>query len=512
MNYNNITYLFKKSQLLSLFLIIFSMKLWLIKNVGSDVPYWDQWDAEAAYLYKPYLEGKYNWIDLFSPHNEHRIAVTRLYSIILLELNGFWEPKIQMVINALIHSTFAICIFRYLVNKKSQLFSGILFILFIFIFSFPFSWENTIAGFQSQFYFLILFTLLSILFLSERKNKKSFLVGIVFLFLANISLSSGFVLSLALITVYLFKILIGDDKKQKNIIFIIFYGLIFVGGWKTLHHVQGHGYLKSKNTFDFLVALFKNLNWPYIYHVKFYLILLIVPFFIIIFRFYRYRLEYRIVENDFFYLTMSVWLIIQSSALAYGRGGTGADPASRYLDIISLNVLIGFLGYWKLLSDIKLKLNSKVFYLLLQVLFVIFVFMFVYGVIRYTKEKTIPELYMKSYNNHQQYKNVVGYLNTNDITYLKNKPDQHIPYPNWKRLKTCLDDKTLRNIFPYNIRKYIISKENGVIKKKIDKGRLYFQILSLINNWKNVLILGIFLLFLNYSFQFYQLFIRKRLS
>ena len=39
---------------------------------------------------------------LVSPHNEHRIALTRLYSLALLEANGQWDPRLQMTANALI--------------------------------------------------------------------------------------------------------------------------------------------------------------------------------------------------------------------------------------------------------------------------------------------------------------------------------------------------------------------------------------------------------------------------
>src|SRR5450759_4725885 len=35
-------------------------------------------------------------------HNEHRILVTRLWSLLLLELGGYWDPILQMVANTLI--------------------------------------------------------------------------------------------------------------------------------------------------------------------------------------------------------------------------------------------------------------------------------------------------------------------------------------------------------------------------------------------------------------------------
>ena len=60
-------------------LIVLGAKLWIIQNYGSATPYWDQWDAEAALLYKPYLEGTLRIGDLFAAHNRGcRAVITNL--------------------------------------------------------------------------------------------------------------------------------------------------------------------------------------------------------------------------------------------------------------------------------------------------------------------------------------------------------------------------------------------------------------------------------------------------
>ncbi|MHA1774128.1 MAG: hypothetical protein ACTSXO_08380 [Candidatus Heimdallarchaeota archaeon] len=38
-------------KLLAVALIIFGARLWVIHNFGNTVPYWDQWDSEAAFLF-----------------------------------------------------------------------------------------------------------------------------------------------------------------------------------------------------------------------------------------------------------------------------------------------------------------------------------------------------------------------------------------------------------------------------------------------------------------------------
>jgi hypothetical protein len=58
--------------LLAMAAIILGSKFWLISVFGSPTPFEDQWDAEAAWLFKPYVEGTLRIGDLLAPHNEHR--------------------------------------------------------------------------------------------------------------------------------------------------------------------------------------------------------------------------------------------------------------------------------------------------------------------------------------------------------------------------------------------------------------------------------------------------------
>ena len=55
-------------QWIALFGAIIGARLWLIAGHGSPLPIYDQWDAEAAHLFKPWLEGRLAWAD--RPPNE----------------------------------------------------------------------------------------------------------------------------------------------------------------------------------------------------------------------------------------------------------------------------------------------------------------------------------------------------------------------------------------------------------------------------------------------------------
>ena len=99
---------------LSSALVVIGAKLWMIARYGNPTPFWDQWDAEAGNLYSRFLGGTLHLSDLTAAHNEHRLFVTRLWSLLLLEVNGYWDPILQMVVNALLLGAFvALFIFTF---------------------------------------------------------------------------------------------------------------------------------------------------------------------------------------------------------------------------------------------------------------------------------------------------------------------------------------------------------------------------------------------------------------
>ncbi|MEK8020245.1 MAG: hypothetical protein VSS75_025515 [Candidatus Parabeggiatoa sp.] len=150
-------------KLFAVALIIFGARLWVIDNFGNTVPYWDQWGAEAAHLFIPWLNETLSFSDLFAPHNEHRIFFTRLQSLLLLTLNGGeWNPLLEMLVNALLSTLTALVLLIILSQFFGQVAqNGILFTV-AFLWSIPYGWENILAGFQSAFYFMVLFSLIAL--------------------------------------------------------------------------------------------------------------------------------------------------------------------------------------------------------------------------------------------------------------------------------------------------------------------------------------------------------------
>ena len=65
-----------------LFLLILGAKWTFIDRYGTDMPDWDQWDAEGLHLYAPWFTHDHFVRELFTPHNEHRIVLTKLQNLL----------------------------------------------------------------------------------------------------------------------------------------------------------------------------------------------------------------------------------------------------------------------------------------------------------------------------------------------------------------------------------------------------------------------------------------------
>src|SRR5271154_3050982 len=76
--------------------LAFGAKLMLIRTHGSDVPFYDEWDAVGRQLLLPMAQGSLPASNFFLPQNEHRIVLARLLAYLVTLANGQWDPLIEM--------------------------------------------------------------------------------------------------------------------------------------------------------------------------------------------------------------------------------------------------------------------------------------------------------------------------------------------------------------------------------------------------------------------------------
>ena len=417
--------------ILTVFLILIS-KIIIIWNYGSNVPFWDQWDAEALNLYKPYEDGVLNWKWLFAPHNEHYIFFSKLLSLFLYWIYDGWYPIYQIYINAFLHSICILIFYLLIINGTENGKKFAVFCVFsLIIFMVPFGYENLLSGFQSQFYFVTLFGFLAIYFLLEKKEWSFFwFLGLICLLCSFFSLAGGLVFCLAISVTYLF-LFFTENYRSKYLLLFVVFTIIFILEYILTPHIITHDDIKSSNIFSFFAAYNYWSAWPL--KLSFGGVFIYFPSLYYIYKFSKKNVNQ---SNKKFYLGLIFWGFCQIASIAYSRGEIifSVDKGSRYLDLISYSIIV------------NLVIILTIFPLKRQ-----FLFSFIWGSIILTGvllnfSNVNNQLKLKGSQSLKQEANLKCFLKTNNTNCIYNKKWKEIPYPWASKLESLLRDTTINKI------------------------------------------------------------------
>lgn len=327
--------------------IVAAARLFLVVHYGTSNPFLDQWDAEVEYLYRPYVQGTLSFPDFFQPHNEHRIALTRLIGLGLFMLNGNqFDAKVEMMFNIVLYLAVVI-VFMHSATRLVPRRSSLLFVVVALLgFSLPLGWENLIAGFQNQFYLLILCALIALrIAVSIRIDAKSAVALLLLAALANVTVASGALLSLFLAGVLATRTIATPRRRGTAIVLIAMLLAIFAVAMATMPQVEHHTGLRAQAAGELIRAFGVVLAWPMrprsiaLGAVAASLMYLPTVFAAIGMATRMIRRQ-SLQPGTLYLLAVSGWCLLQGIAVAYSRGHEMFGMSSRYVDIFVLGVLV----------------------------------------------------------------------------------------------------------------------------------------------------------------------------
>jgi hypothetical protein len=336
-------------QLVAICLVVVGCKLWLIGSHGSPLPFLDQWKGEGAEVLRPWLKGVLGPADLVAPFNEHRIVPSRLLVLGLFELNARqWDSQVQMVAGAALHAACAFVLGAILVAGLGARHKGPIFAALLVLFCLPFDWQNTLWGFQSQFYFLILFTVIALWGLGwHAAGTARWWCGVGAGFLACFSMASGGFAGLALAGWLVVKFLLHPETRRDRGNWITFAAALAFGALGfalytppkieslTALHVQSPG--------AFLHGFAIHLGWPNSSSPLFGLVAF-APFATLLGLRWARRRDPASISSatsvDDFLFPLGIWVALQAAALAWSRNHAMASVISRYMDLLALGALV----------------------------------------------------------------------------------------------------------------------------------------------------------------------------
>jgi hypothetical protein len=423
--------------LLATLLIIAAARFYFVETFAIPLPYWDQWDAEGDFLLRPWIEGRLELRQLWQPHNEHRIFPTRLLSLLIFNVTGVWDNLTGARVNILLAACIPLIILLFLMRQKAL--HGPRWLVLVAIvaqFSLPFAFENLLVGFQSQFYFLIIFTLLAIILAVRYSDSLLAMVCVLVLsWLSVLTMASGILTPLAVTGVFALQGVARRKFNWKYLGLVVALLGLSVAGYAIMPQIEANQIYRSRNIPEVTRALRFILAWPasegWSAVVALWLPgLAMVPWLL------RSRTCSR---ADLFMAGCVMWSLAQAFAIAYGRGQSMGSVSSRYTELFTIG-LIGNAWFAARFIEITVK-KPRIAWL-----GAVFFFVFIMGhITRYSQDM---ENVHESHNlSLKQESNVRKYLKTGDPSVLV-QPQFEIPYPDSVRLRSLLDNPTIRNILP----------------------------------------------------------------
>ncbi len=426
--------------LAAFFLVALGAKLWTIQLWATNLPFWDQWD-EARLLFKPWLEGALTWRDFFIPHNEHRIVFTRLLDLLEVKLNGQWDIYLQTVVNAVLHIAYGCGVATAIWHFTGRKYAGLICVALLPFFALPFAAENTIRGFQSQFYFTNIFSVGAILGLGFGKPcGKLWLSGLLAAMLAIFTMASGFLAAAAIIGLITLRAMKQRSVSRGEILTALCGLAVVAFGLAVKVTVAQHAQLQANSAGDFIGTLLENLAWPFGSHPVL-LLLLQLPLALVAVKFFRSGFKNQRAAE--FVLALGGWAFLQALVLAYGRARMA--ESSRYLDALSTLPLANCAALFVLAAENdfapRVKKIALPFALIWSAILVI-------GQIQ--SSRAIAENYLEGARGWglAQVQTVRAFIATGDATALKDSPREAVPYWSADWLVEILQQPKLVSILP----------------------------------------------------------------
>jgi len=319
------------------FLFVWLIRIIFINHYGVDLPVLEQWGTEINGLYLPYLNSTLSLKVLFIPHNEHRIFFTRVFNLIIFILNGNYSPvlvmKMQAGIMALIAALFAA--WNVMDGKKVNYYSMAVIALF---FALPIGSANALCSFQNQFYFMILFSIITIRLVTvDSISLGRFFWIVLFSVFSFLNVASGFFAPLVAAFVLMY-LVIKKERKTRHAIMGGSLVLLAIAMFKLTPAIPaGEAFMMAQSVGAFFKGLINTIIWPYGFGIIWWGVFLIFVLKNII-------LKRNDLTKYLFPLALYVWLLFQFVAIAYARDSINA----RYFDIpiIGIMAMVFLLDRW----------------------------------------------------------------------------------------------------------------------------------------------------------------------
>lgn len=424
------------------FALVAVARIIYVSLYAAPLPFWDQWD-ELDRQIRPWFSGTWHALQLFAPHNQHRIAFTRAISLLLAGANGHvFDNLVEAYASAFIYAVLWAVLYALLVHHDtSRARSSLIALAVVVLGVLPFDWENTLIGFQNQFYIMALLAVVLVGIAAYRDLSIGTILLLTVLAVASLfTMGSGLLAAPAVC----FALLLWACRKPvpRPRLFVALGSMVLttVAGLVLLKDGSPVESLRATGALDFLRGLLVAMMWPS-QQPSFapwwmFAALLWAPSAAWLWRFFRTR---RAEANEVFAVSLAGWVFLQYVAIAYSRGHDISSLSSRYSEIAALGIAA---NAWLALKLAARRPDARWPQVAIGVAAVLVGWVFWYrtpGDLASMKERYAYAII--------ETRNVQHYLAGFPLPAVP-ESSLALPYPKVQRLRSLLDSKEIRALLP----------------------------------------------------------------
>jgi hypothetical protein len=422
----------------SLFLILIGSRAAVINYAGNVTPYTDEWDGEGANLLKPYLQGALTIGDLFHAHNEHITFFTRLMTLAIFNISGYWDVVLQMIANAILDAATVVAISYALSRPLRGAWAPAAMISTALINALPLSYDNILLGFNTHFYLLLAFSFASLWFMADsRAWSPRWALGGLCAIASFLCMASGALTLAALIGLHLAQMACGRRGGVREWFGIAALAAATVVLASLIPHAPSSDVYKAHSLRQFLSAVFELASWPAPPNLGSLMALPSVAFCL---RTFADRPA--LGDTRWFNVAAFGWILTQFLAFAAGRALIPVE--NRYLDTLLIGLAINMTSFFWLVGSSASRAKRKIWPSAALAAWLVIV---AASLVR--PAHPLPgSIDMRRQTAEVQERNLRGYLATGDLSYLAGAPLVDIPYAEAGRLRELLDAPEIRAALP----------------------------------------------------------------
>lgn len=415
-------------------------RLLYVQCFATPMPYMDQWDGEWAGALKPLLEGALHWQMLIAPHNEHRILPTRLVTLLSYMATGEWNNVHEARIAAVVFCFIPGLLTWHALRDAEASARRWMPLLAVLLSVLPFAWENVLVGFQSQFYFLILSSLVAIALVARHHQSIAALAAAVALSMfACATMASGLLTAVATGATCVMACLCLPGRRGPALCATALLAVVAIAAYAWVPVVEAHAVLRAQSVGEFVHAAGRVLAWP-MRSAPFALIIWLPAVVMIVCMLVHRRAS----PADLVMAGLCLWSALQALAIAYGRGHEMRAPMSRYTELFVPGLFASAWFALRLWSEAGQGARWCTATRTVVVLFALVVAWPLLG----RAGKDAVKLQQFSAAARLQQDNVQRHLAGEDLVAPLQSDGFELPYPDAENLKQRLADPLLLRVLP----------------------------------------------------------------